>query len=61
MGRGELRRDRCMVLVQTGHIRSAGTGEAKPRMRKRYVQALDLSAGLDRLIEYATQNNRGII
>ena len=30
MRRGELRRDQYMVSVQTGHIQSACTGEAKP-------------------------------
>ena len=33
MGRGTLRRDQYTVLVQTGHIRSAGTGIARLNVR----------------------------
>jgi hypothetical protein len=43
--RGELRRDQCMVLVQTGHIRSAGTGEVKPNA-KTLCTGLGLKSGV---------------
>lgn len=59
MRRGELRRDRCMVSVQTGHMRSVVTGEAKPRMRKRDVQALDLSAGFGDFYKISVRDRHG--
>jgi hypothetical protein len=35
MARKELRRDRDAVLLLTGHMRSAGTGAAKPNAKTR--------------------------
>lgn len=40
MERGEARQDQHAVLAQTGHIRSAGTGVAKPNVGVRGTTSL---------------------
>ena len=45
MGRGILRRDQHTILVQAGHIRSAGTGVAKLNVRARGTGSVLIVAG----------------
>ena len=51
MGRGTLHRDQHTILVQTGRIRSAGTGIAKPNVRARGTGSALIVAGFGDLRE----------